>query len=113
MYLFDWFRSLLPLHNPIGFGASDIIELALAVLLVAAALARHRFEPAALRFAKQTGWCLLLIGVLPIVLRLALLPRFPVPTPSGADDFSYVLLADTFRHFRLANPVHPMHRVGQ
>jgi len=33
MFLFDFFRSFLPLHNPIGFGASDFIELALAALL--------------------------------------------------------------------------------
>ena len=38
-YLFSLFYSFLPLHNPIGFGAADFIELALAILLVAAALA--------------------------------------------------------------------------
>ena len=53
---------------------------------------------------------MLLVAALPLALRLALLPRFPAPAPSGADDFSYLLLADTLRHFRLANPVHPMHR---
>jgi hypothetical protein len=46
--------------------------------------------------------------VLPIALRLALLERYPVPTPSGADDFGYILLADTLRHLRLANPPHAM-----
>ena len=34
MYLFHVLRSFLPLHNPIGFGASDFIEFALAALLV-------------------------------------------------------------------------------
>ena len=29
------FHSLLPLHNPLGFGAADLVELALAALLVA------------------------------------------------------------------------------
>ena len=28
--MFQLFRSFLPLHNPIGFGASDFIELELA-----------------------------------------------------------------------------------
>jgi hypothetical protein len=110
MFLFDWFRSLLPLHNPIGFGASDFVEMTLAMLLVLAALARRRLEPLALRLAKQTGWSMLLLAALPVVLRLAPIARFPAPTPSGADDFSYLLLADTLRHFHLANPVHPMHR---
>ena len=32
--MFDLFRSFLPLHNPIGFGATDFIELELAALLV-------------------------------------------------------------------------------
>lgn len=49
---------------------------------------------------------LIFIAVLPIALRLALLPRYPAPVPSGADDFSYLLLADTLHHFRLANPAH-------
>ena len=110
MFLFDFFRSFLPLHNPIGFGASDFLELALVLLLVLLVVARAGVGPAAARFAEKTGWCMLLLFVLPIALRLALLPKFPVPTPGGADDYGYLLLADTLRHFRLANPVHPMHR---
>jgi hypothetical protein len=109
MFLFDWFRSLLPLHNPIGFGAADFIELALAVLLMLAVFARARLEPFAFRLAKNMRWSMVLLAAAPVVLRLVLLPRFPAPTPSGADDFAYILLADTLRHFRLANPMHPMH----
>jgi len=53
---------------------------------------------------------MLALFVLPIILRLALLPRSPVPTPSGADDFGYLLLSDTLLHGRLANPSHPLHQ---
>jgi hypothetical protein len=108
MFLFDFFRSFLPLHNPIGFGASDFIELALAALLVLLTLVRAEAEPVVQRLAKRTAWCMLAIAALPLLLRLALLARAPAPTPSGSDDFSYWLLADTLRHFRLANPAHPL-----
>jgi len=46
----------------------------------------------------------------PILLRLALLAHHPVPTPSASDDFAYLLMGDTFSHFRFANPPHPLNR---
>src|SRR5690348_9479646 len=110
MFLFDFFRSFLPLHNPIGFGASDFIELVLAALLTVCALAWRRMEPSAARFAARTGWCMLLLAALPVALRLILLPQHPVPMPDVYDEFSHLLAADTLRHFRLANPPHPLHQ---
>jgi hypothetical protein len=88
--------------------SSDLILLAVALPLVLLALFRGRWRPAAPRFAARVGWCMLALAVLPVALRLALLGRSPAPVPSGADDFSFLLLADTLRHFRLANPVHPL-----
>jgi len=108
MFLFDFFRSFLPLHNPLGFGAGDFLLLALAAILVGLLFLRAWLEPALRKFAARTAWCMLLLAVLPVALRLALLARHPVPTPAGADDFSYLLLADTLRHFRLANPTHSL-----
>jgi hypothetical protein len=100
-----------PLRNPAGFGASDFLELALAVtLILLAALWGGWIEPRARKLAHNTAWSMLLLAALPVALRLLLLPHHPVPTPDLYDEFSYLLEADTLRHFRLANPPHPMHR---
>lgn len=110
MYLFDLFRSFLPLRNPIGFGVGDFVELALAGLLVLAIMTRCWTERWLRRMATKTLPCILFLGALSIALRLLLLPHSPAPTPSGSDDFSYVLLGDTLAHLRLANPTHPLHQ---
>jgi hypothetical protein len=101
---------MFPLHL-FGFGASDLIELALAAMLLVFALAwRPWLEPYAARLATRTGWCMLLLAVLPVALRLLLLPHHPVPSPDIYDEFGHLLVADTLRHFRLANPAHPLHQ---
>jgi hypothetical protein len=110
LFLFDLFRSFLPLHNPIGFGASDFIEIALATILVVLVLAWRQILPACCWLARHPKITIAILAALPIALRLLLLPHYPLPTPAGSDDFSYLLLADTLSHFRLANPSHPMHQ---
>jgi hypothetical protein len=110
MYLFQIFRSFLPLHNPLGFGISDLLILALAILLSVLLLGKAYLGPAVEKISREPRTCMALLFALAIVLRLALLPQSPVPIPSGADDFSYVLLGDTLAHFRLANSAHPLHQ---
>ena len=107
----DLLRFFLPLRNPLGFGAADYIELASAILLVLLALASRPFiEPYARKLADRAGWSMLLLAALPVALRIALLPQYPIPSPNVSDDYSYLLLADTLRHLRLANPPHPLHQ---
>lgn len=104
-------HSLLPFHNPIGFGAGDFFEIALAALLIACAWAwQTRLAAQAERFAKRTQWCMLLLALAPVALRLLLLPHHPIPSPDVYDEFSHLLVADALRHLRLANAVHPFHR---
>lgn len=111
MFLFQFFRSFLPLHNPLGFGASDFIELLVALLLVLLVLAgRSLVVPWGLKIAPKTGWCMLLLALLTVTLRLLLLPHHPVPSPTVSDEFSHLLLADTLLHWRLANPPHALHQ---
>ena len=62
------------------------------------------------RLAQEPVWCMLLLAVLPVALRLLLLPHHPVPSPDIYDEFGHLLVADTLRHFRLANPAHPLHQ---
>jgi len=109
MYLFRIFRSFLPLRNPIGFGASDFVVLALAILLVGLLIGKSILEPYIRAISTRTRLCMCLLFGLAIVMRLALLPQSSVPIPSGADDFSYLLLGDTLAHLRFANKTHPLH----
>jgi hypothetical protein len=89
----------------------DLIEALLLLVFVFASLVWRPFlEPRALRLAERPVWCFAIIAALPVVLRLALLSHHPVPAPDIYDEFSHLFVADTLRHFRLANPAHPMHR---
>jgi hypothetical protein len=108
--MFDLFRSFLPLENPLGFGPGDYLELLLAILLLAALVWWKRIAPRAAWLAGRTLWSMAALAALAVVLRLALLGHHPVPSPDVYDEFSHLLAADTLRHFRLANPMHPMHR---
>jgi hypothetical protein len=92
-------------------GPSDLLELTLAALLLLMVfLSRQWIQPFARKLAPQAGWCMLFLALLPVALRLAMLPRHPVPSPNVYDEFGHLLVADTLLHFRLANPPHPLHQ---
>ena len=59
-------------------------------------------------FARKRVLAVVTVGILALLIRLAILPILPIPQPKVTDEYSYLLLADTLAHGRMANPTHPM-----
>jgi hypothetical protein len=108
MYLFHIFRSLIPLRNPLGFGASDLLTCGIVLLGLLAIVGHAWLADIFQTLSRRALWCMLGLFLLPIALRLALLPRVPAPVSTTAQESSSLLLADTLRHGRLSNPAHPL-----
>ena len=60
------------------------------------------------RFALRRRLAVILTGAAALAARAIVLPILPVPVPSIHDEFEDLLMGDTFAHFRLTNPAHPM-----
>jgi len=100
-------RTFLSPDDPLGFGLGDYVELftfAILTILIAGWTLAPRMRG---RISSESRWWILVFAISPVILRLCLLRRSPVPIPSGADDFSFILLADTLRHLRFSNPPLP------
>lgn len=110
MQFFPSGHSFLSPDNTLGFSVTDLVELALVAIFAAVLRFRSRCEQLAGAIARRTMLSMLALAALPVVLRLVLLAHHPVPAPHIYDEFSHLLVADTLRHFRLANPPHALHK---
>lgn len=108
--------TILGLELPFFLTESETLELWLAAAALLLAVWRPRllrrwfgrWERQAAQFARRPWRGLLVCGLFPVILRLLTVSLYPPAIPKIADEFGYLLLADTFAHGRLTNPPHPL-----
>src|SRR2546429_542861 len=92
---------------------TGLVLASLAVALVHPSLGSRWFEKLErifFHFSRHRTLSVIFVGTLALAVRAALLPIEPIPQATIHDEFSFLLLSDTFAHGRLANPTHPMWR---
>ena len=86
-----------------------VLGVALGVSIIWTKQNRHgsRIGRIVLGTARRRRLAILLVFLTALIGRIAMLNTNPLPQPRVADEFGYLLAADTYSHFRLTNPTLP------
>ncbi len=110
----DQMIRVLVAHSGVDLAAMLLTVVAMAIAYrqpgIGSARTRGILRLADNRIARRRGLAVVVSAAAVLLLRTALLPVLPAPTPGIHDEYSNILAGQTFARGRLANPPHPMWR---